>query len=436
MSLPSQSSRSGNTRNARFTLGSKRQASPAKRLAIIAIGLLVLGGGYWLFFTGEDDSRDNREGISVVGSDVPHDVAAPTAPITRASDPRDDINSTNGDTRSLTDINNDGTKQPRTTPANNDNDTPSIAMGARPDLEREQSRPQRPKPTPITPSATTQDRSTDTGTAPVRGSALRSGTVVEALVSEADGAMADGRIIAAREILNRALHNQSTTETEHAYLRARLADIADVLTFSDRVIPGDTMCREYRVQSGDFLSTIARREGTDTDWKFIQRINNMANPNALRLNQRLKLVQGPFHAVISKRHYRLDLFADERDSNGNRIFLRSMPVGLGEYDSTPAGAWVVRNREENPGWVNPRNSRERYDRDDPLNPIGEFWIGLLGTDENTIDESGIGLHGTIEPETIGTQASMGCVRLGTDDIAILYEVLMPERSEVVILDDR
>jgi LysM repeat protein len=276
--------------------------------------------------------------------------------------------------------------------------------------------------TPSGPAPTTDRPSTDAD------------SPISSLLAEADGALADGRPAIAREVLNRALHHRAATAAERAYLRDRLQQLADILTFSTRVVPGDAMVREYAVQSGDFLSTIARREGVRTDWRFIQRINDMDNPNRLHVGQDLKLVQGPFHAVVDKSDYRLDLYADDRDSAGNRLFLASFNVGLGEFNSTPSGRWVVKNRLENPGWTNPRDGRESYGPDDPQNPIGEYWVGLDGVDDHNRAETGIGLHGTIEPDTIGQQASMGCVRLLPNDIQLLYEVLIPGESEVVIRD--
>ena len=67
-----------------------------------------------------------------------------------------------------------------------------------------------------------------------------------------------------------------------------------------------------------------------------------------------------------------------------------------------------------------------------MNPIGERWIGLEGVEERTMDLSGLGIHGTIEPGTIGTQSSMGCIRMGSSDITQVYEMLAEGVSTVEI----
>ncbi len=87
----------------------------------------------------------------------------------------------------------------------------------------------------------------------------------------------------------------------------------------------------------------------------------------------------------------------------------------------------------NPSWTNPRTG-ERFGADYPLNPIGEFWIGLDGIDPHNLQERGFGIQGTIEPDSIGQDRSMGCVRLGDDHIALVYEMLTEGNSTILVRD--
>ncbi len=86
---------------------------------------------------------------------------------------------------------------------------------------------------------------------------------------------------------------------------------------------------------------------------------------------------------------------------------------------------------KNPSWTNPRTG-EQFGADDPKNPIGEYWIGLDGIDQNNLQERGFGIHGTIEPDSIGQDRSMGCVRLADADIALVYEMLTEGNSVVLV----
>jgi lipoprotein-anchoring transpeptidase ErfK/SrfK len=70
--------------------------------------------------------------------------------------------------------------------------------------------------------------------------------------------------------------------------------------------------------------------------------------------------------------------------------------------------------------------------DDPANPLGEFWIGLTGIDGHAVGKESYGIHGTIEPDSIGKQASMGCIRMGADDITMVFELLVEGKSTVIV----
>jgi len=109
-------------------------------------------------------------------------------------------------------------------------------------------------------------------------------------------------------------------------------------------------------------------------------------------------------------------------------------VGLGEFGSTPIGSWKVRTNSKliDPKWVNPRTG-EVFQASDPKNPIGERWIGLIGTDAQTSLLEGYGIHGTIAPDSIGREMSMGCVRLDNEDVEWVYELLIDDQSTVQII---
>jgi len=109
-------------------------------------------------------------------------------------------------------------------------------------------------------------------------------------------------------------------------------------------------------------------------------------------------------------------------------------VGLGEENSTPPGQWRVTQgrKATNPSWRNPRTGKY-YKADNPDNPIGEYWIALTGVGENTKNETGYGIHGTIQPKSIGQQMSMGCVRLRSEHIEHVFNMLEAGESTVRIV---
>ena len=255
-------------------------------------------------------------------------------------------------------------------------------------------------------------------------------TTVSANLEEGLNLIDQDHVVDARRALSNALQSGKLSESEISQARGVLTDLNDRMVFSPEIMAGDPYSVEYIVQGGDTLSGIVKKMGGQVDWRFIQRINNIKSASGIRPGQNLKLVTGPFHAEVDKKSYRIDLYLGE---GANQVFVRSYRVGLGEYNSTPIGSFKVRRNSKliNPTWVNPR-TRAFFAADDPANPIGERWIGLEGIEERTAELSGLGIHGTIEPSTIGQDASMGCVRMQSDDVAEIYEVLAEGVSTVNI----
>lgn len=422
MALPSQSTFG----NSRFMATKPRRAARPRRSGrIIAIGVLLTALiGWWVVFRpGSDIGSANEPAGAVTAS------TQPSEPLTRDSAARNaartptnvaDRTSTTGETsRSLL----GSAPTPRTI------EQPALTE-ARPAPSRtEPNTP--PAMSPPLGGAIQPSTNSPEPAAPAPGAT--SGPV-QSLLDEGRLAWAQNKPIPARDALNRALHHRSALPAQQSEARRLLTEISLLATFSPRVLPDDPMAETYEIKSGDLLSRVVRDSSLQVDWRLITRLNNIQDPRRIRVGQKIKLLRGPFHATVHKSLYRMDLYADLRDSAGNRIYLRSFPVGLGEYDSTPVGKWIVRENSRliNPHWINPR-TRERFDADDPMNPIGERWIGLEGIDDFTRTAEGYGIHGTIEPESIGRQESMGCIRMLPDDVELVYELLIDRVSKVEVL---
>ncbi len=236
--------------------------------------------------------------------------------------------------------------------------------------------------------------------------------------------------VRAREFLTRAYTSGLLPPEDEMRIRVNLARMNETLVFSPTVTPGDPFAQTYTVRPNDNLSGIVRQRSLLVDHRLIARVNNLRNANNIRLGQQLKLLTGPFHLVVYKSAYRADLYMGDSD---DRVFVRSFDVGLGEGNSTPVGTFRVRTNSKliNPEWTNPRTG-QRFAADDPKNPIGEYWIGLEGIDAVSRTFEAYGIHGTIEPDSIGKQQSMGCIRMRDEDVAIVYEVLVENASVIEI----
>ena len=236
----------------------------------------------------------------------------------------------------------------------------------------------------------------------------------------------DGLEVEGRQRLSDALGSGGLDYARAREVREKLSQLSETLVFGSGVAQRDPFAREFIIPEGGVLAKIAQNQTNGLHWKFLARINGISSPNRIRSGQRLKLLDGPFHAVVNKSAYRLDLWMGQEDE---RVYVRSFNVGLGRDNRTPEGQFQVSSRVENPQHTDPETGKI-FDKNDPLNPVGEHWIAIKGTEPATEKLSGFGLHGTIDENSIGRSESLGCVRMLPDDIALLYEVLGPGRSAI------
>lgn len=174
--------------------------------------------------------------------------------------------------------------------------------------------------------------------------------------------------------------------------------------------PSTHFAEPYMVEFGDTLDSIASRYSVP--WQYLARLNR-TTPKSLQAGQKLKVLTGPFGAVVDLDDFELTVHA-------HGWFVRRYRIGIGADGGTPLGEFKVQNKLENPTWYNPDGGV--VDADDPANPLGEYWIGL---------GDHIGIHGTIDPDSIGKAASRGCIHLGDDDIVEIFQLLDVD-SPVVI----
>lgn len=227
--------------------------------------------------------------------------------------------------------------------------------------------------------------------------------------------------VKARALLSAAVLSGTLDGADARSASNALAHISSQLFLTPVFNASDTACIQYTVVANDSLEKIIRKQKIGCEWQLIARLNNIKKPESIQVGKRLKLPKGPFSAVVWKHDFRIDICVGE---GSDRVIVASMPVGLGEANGTPTGMFKVRSGSKllNPEWIHPISGK-RYASDDPTNPIGEHWLGLEGTEERTSALKGYGIHGTVDPDSIGQNRSLGCVRLLADDVALVWECL-------------
>ena len=201
-------------------------------------------------------------------------------------------------------------------------------------------------------------------------------------------------------------------------VKEQLTDLADKWLFGRTAYPGDELCENYRVEPGDQLRLIG--EQYKVPYEILAGINGISNPQTLRAGQTIKVVKGPFNVKVYRSTFTMDLYLQN-------TYVRSFPVGLGKPGKeTPTGLWRVKpgGKSLSTTWRDPDTGRV-YQPEDPDYPLGSRWIALEGLQGAAKGRTGFGIHGTKEPEQIGTAGSRGCIRLYNGDVILIYDLLTP-----------
>jgi lipoprotein-anchoring transpeptidase ErfK/SrfK len=120
--------------------------------------------------------------------------------------------------------------------------------------------------------------------------------------------------------------------------------------------------------------------------------------------------------VVDKSAYTLEVFRD-----GNPVKEYGIAVGKNIGDKkrvgdmrTPEGEFPIVQIQDSSGWTHDF----RDGKGNMQGAYGPYFIRL-----GTPGWSGIGIHGTHAPSSIGTNITEGCIRLNNDDIAELRRIL-------------
>lgn len=220
---------------------------------------------------------------------------------------------------------------------------------------------------------------------------------------------AAGDYQAAREAAYQVLEATQDSRTAES-ARQLLGEMHTELVFSPRQMQEK---EDYVIESGDSLARIARKFNTTVE--LLQKGNNLKG-SLIRRGDRLRILKGTFSVQVDKSDNLLDVFLNDR-------FFKRYSVGTGKFAKTPAGEFEINDRIAQPTWWRPDGKAIPYGN--PENLLGTHWLSL--------NVRGYGIHGTWEPDTIGQQASAGCVRLLNEDIEELY-ALLPLGTPVKITD--
>jgi lipoprotein-anchoring transpeptidase ErfK/SrfK len=115
--------------------------------------------------------------------------------------------------------------------------------------------------------------------------------------------------------------------------------------------------------------------------------------------------------VANRSAFKLTLYKNMKVSK-----VYGISVGKAGHD-TPAGQYTIGNKAENPSWHVPNSAwagslAGTVVPPGPSNPIKARWMGIY---------DGVGIHGTSDDASIGTNASHGCLRMHVPDVIELFD---------------
>jgi LysM repeat protein len=217
----------------------------------------------------------------------------------------------------------------------------------------------------------------------------------------------DGQLAEAHLNLSLWYDDPRTTEAERRQLNDLLDQLAGTVIYSTQHL----LEQPYVVRPGERLQTIA--DDCRVPWQLLAKINGIDDPNRIQPGDQLKVLKGPFSAVVCIDKQELTLLLNGR-------YAGRFPIGIGRDAPLPEGHYTVKNKDTKPRYYGPGG--QVMEADDPANPLGGRFIGLGGQ---------LGIHGTNDPRAIGRNDLHGCVSLSPKDIEDVYDILS-ENSKVTI----
>ncbi len=183
--------------------------------------------------------------------------------------------------------------------------------------------------------------------------------------------------------------------------RSRLMDLLDPL--AGRVVYSNQHTFEpaYEVRTGDTLQDVADRYQVPV--ALLQNINGIQDPSLLQPGTQLKVMRGPFRAVINQKQQELALFLGDH-------YAGRFAISLGNDPKPRPADYQVEAKQPGREYYAP--NRSTVPAGAPDNPYGNWWIGLGGD---------VCLHGS--PDVTPAHGGFGCVILSSADAADVYQIL-------------
>ncbi len=232
---------------------------------------------------------------------------------------------------------------------------------------------------------------------------------LETRLAELKNLKSKKEFFAAGELIEKILQMPDLPEDQVKSLKEDYAEIRAELLLAQIEVPEDQI---YTVVAGDSLYKIALKYKTTVG--FIKKINRLKK-DVVYVGMKLKVPSGEFMVAVDKSDNVLFLYFNDK-------LLKQYSVATGKNNRSPVGTFKITDKLENPTWYHDGKVHKPGSEE---NILGSRWLGF--------DKKSYGIHGTTLPETIGQQASDGCVRMRNEDVEEVY-ALIPSGTKVIVRD--
>ena len=196
-----------------------------------------------------------------------------------------------------------------------------------------------------------------------------------------------GKLAEVHKTLSVWYDNPELSPQENQMLVDLLDQIAGAVVYSREHL----LERPYVVKPGDTLQRVAHAYGVP--WQLLAKINGVEDPENLQPGEEIKVIRGPFDAVIDLDEHELTLML-------GGLYAGRFPIGVGRNQEDLEGIYFVQDKI--------------LQSDQAVGPLGQYWIKL---------DDRIGIHGTNDPRHVGQDDGPGTICLEQKDIEDVHDIL-------------
>ncbi|HEX3727734.1 MAG TPA: L,D-transpeptidase family protein [Pirellulales bacterium] len=220
-----------------------------------------------------------------------------------------------------------------------------------------------------------------------------------AVVEQSRRELEGGQLALALQHLSAWYDDPRLSPNEQQQLTQLLDQVAGTVVYSTQHL----LEPPYEVQPNERLEDIGQKY--TVPWQLLAKINGIDDPASLRPGERLKVIRGPFSALVSLDKRQLTLLLADGSYAGR------FNIGIGRDQPPREGVFSVSDKVLNPVY---HGADRAVGAGDQSNPLGQRWIGL-GSD--------LGIHGTNHPENIGRPDLPGSINLSPHDAEDVFDIL-------------